>query len=122
MKGMNVTEYVLTNGSIVDGTGSEPFIASVYIKGDRIAKVGNFEPPTETQKVDCTGLTITPGFIDSHTHSDLQVIEGRHEKLRQGVTTEVVGNCGFSAYPPASNPAELRQFANGILCGDDHWG
>ena len=72
--------------------------------------------------MDCTGLTLTPGFIDSHTHSDLQVIEGRTEKLRQGVTTEVVGNCGFSAYPPSRNPADLRSFANGIFCGDDEWG
>ena len=51
--------------------------------------------------MDCTGFDLTPGFIDSHTHSDLQVVEGRTVKLRQGVTTEVVGNCGFSAYPPA---------------------
>src|SRR5690606_34395668 len=41
---------------------------------------------------------------------------------RQGVTTEVIGNCGFSAYPPARDAASLRAFANGILCGDDSWG
>ncbi len=117
-----MNEYVLTGGSIIDGSGSRPFQASVYIKGDLIAGVGAFEPPDGAQKIDCSGLTIAPGFIDSHTHSDLQVIEGRLEKPRQGVTTEVVGNCGFSAYPPAPDPAVLRQFANGILCGDDRWG
>jgi dihydroorotase/N-acyl-D-amino-acid deacylase len=115
-------EYLLTNGTVIDGSGAEPFIASVHIRGDRLVTVGAVEPCTTATKIDCSGLTIAPGFIDSHTHSDLQVIEGRLEKLRQGVTTEVVGNCGFSAYPPARNPAELRQFANGILCGDEHWG
>ena len=114
--------YVLTNGTIVDGSGGEPFYGSLHLKGDRICRVGHFDLPSGVQKIDCASLTIAPGFIDSHTHSDLQVIEGRLEKLRQGVTTEVVGNCGFSAYPPAANHAELRQFANGILCGDDHWG
>ena len=115
-------EYVLTNGSIVDGTGGEPFLGSIYIRDARIAMVGTFEPVPSVRNIDCTGLTIAPGFIDSHTHSDLQVIEGRREKLLQGVTTEVIGNCGFSTYPPAADPSVLREFANGILCGDDHWG
>ncbi len=117
-----MTEYVLTGGSIIDGSGVAPFAASLYLRGDRIARIGEFEPPPGAERVDCMGLSIAPGFIDSHTHSDLQVIEGRREKLRQGVTTEVVGNCGFSAYPPARNPAELREFANGIFCGDECWG
>jgi dihydroorotase/N-acyl-D-amino-acid deacylase len=117
-----MNEYFLINGTVMDGSEAEPFPGSVHIYQDRILKVGSFEPPANSQTIDCTGLTIAPGFIDSHTHSDLQVIAGRQEKLRQGVTTEVVGNCGFSAYPPAENPAELRQFANGILCGDNAWG
>ena len=117
-----MNEYVLTGGTIVDGTGAAPFAAALHIRGDRIVRIGRFDPPSGTPVVDCSGLTIAPGFIDSHTHSDLQVIEGRCEKLRQGVTLEIVGNCGFSAYPPARDPAELREFANGIFCGDDHWG
>ena len=117
-----MTEYVLTGGAILDGTGNKPFAGSVHLKGGRIAQIGIFSTPAGASEIDCTGLTIAPGFIDSHTHSDLQVIEGRREKLRQGVTTEVVGNCGFSAYPPAGNPADLREFANGIFCGDNHWG
>jgi dihydroorotase/N-acyl-D-amino-acid deacylase len=57
-----------------------------------------------------------------HSHSDLQVLENRTEKLLQGVTAEVVGNCGFSPYPLPEDPHVLREFANGILCGDDKWG
>ena len=115
-------EYVLTHASVIDGTGKAPFPAAVHVRGDRIVQVGNVAIPPGAEVIDCSGLTIAPGFIDSHTHSDLQVVEGRREKLQQGVTTEVVGNCGFSAYPPAPDPAELRAFANGIFCGGDHWG
>jgi len=117
-----LAEYVLTHASVIDGTGKPPFPAAVHVRGDRIVQVGNVATPPGAEVIDCSGLTIAPGFIDSHTHSDLQVIEVRREKLRQGVTTEVVGNCGFSAYPPAPNAAELRAFANGIFCGGDHWG
>ncbi|MFN7993279.1 MAG: amidohydrolase family protein [Bryobacteraceae bacterium] len=72
--------------------------------------------------IDCTGLVVAPGFIDSHSHSDLQVLEPRPEKILQGVTTEVVGNCGFSPYPAPPDPRPLREFANGIFCGDETWG
>jgi N-acyl-D-amino-acid deacylase len=110
------------NALIVDGSGSSPYRGCVRVEGDRIRSVSACIEPQDDEVIDCNGLVLAPGFIDSHTHSDLQVIEGRTEKLRQGVTTEVVGNCGFSACPPAKDPAELRAFANGIFCGDDSWG
>jgi N-acyl-D-amino-acid deacylase len=114
--------YIFANGTLVDGAGGAPFPADILIENDRIVQIGRDLSAAGATRVDCHGLTLTPGFIDSHTHSDLQVVEGRTDKLRQGVTTEVVGNCGFSAYPPAPDPAELRSFANGIFCGDDTWG
>jgi dihydroorotase/N-acyl-D-amino-acid deacylase len=110
------------NGIIVDGSGSDPFRADILVAGDRIVRVAPGMEAPDASRIDCTGLTLVPGFIDSHTHSDLQVIEGRTDKLRQGVTTEVIGNCGFSAYPPAHPSEDLRSFANGIFCGDDSWG
>lgn len=109
-------------GTVVDGSGREPFPADILVDGDRITRIGAGIEAPDARRIDCTGLTLAPGFIDSHTHSDLQVIEGRTDKLRQGVTTEVIGNCGFSAYPPAHRQEDLRSFANGIFCGDDGWG
>jgi N-acyl-D-amino-acid deacylase len=117
-----VSEWFLTGGTVVDGTGASPFVATVHLRDERIVRIGTFEVPPGAPVIDCAGLTIAPGFVDSHSHSDLQVLEGRSEKLRQGVTTEVVGNCGFSTYPAARDLSELHEFANGILCGDDHWG
>lgn len=113
---------VLRNGSVLDGTGRPAFHADVLIHGERIAEIGVLGDVAGARAIDCTGLTVAPGFIDAHTHSDLQVLEGRLDKTVQGVTTEVIGNCGFSAYPPARHPNELRNFANGIFCGSDHWG
>ncbi len=115
-------DIVLGNGIVIDGTGSAPAPGSVLIRAGRIAKTGSFDAPPDAKILDCSGLAIAPGFIDAHSHSDLQVLEGRTDKLIQGVTTEVVGNCGFSPYPAASNVSELRAFANGLFCGDDAWG
>lgn len=115
-------QLLFSGGTIVDGSGTEPFRADVLVEGDRISRIEPGLESSEAIRVDCTGVTLAPGFIDSHTHSDLQVIEGRTDKLRQGVTTEVIGNCGFSAYPPAHQPDDLRSFANGIFCGDENWG
>ena len=128
--GMNESpRTILMGGAIVDGTGAPRYSGEVIIAGDRIVSAGVCESsrPTaaaerECEVVDCTGCVIAPGFIDAHSHSDLQILENRNEKLLQGVTTEVVGNCGFSAYPLPEDPRVLRDFANGIFCGDDSWG
>lgn len=72
--------------------------------------------------MDCTGLVAAPGFIDIHSHSDLQVLVNHRAKADQGVTTEVVGNCGFSPYPFRHDHQALHQFADGIFRGWDDWG
>jgi dihydroorotase/N-acyl-D-amino-acid deacylase len=112
---------LLRGGSVVDGTGRPAETGDVWIEDDRIAAVGT-HPGTADVTIDCTGLTIAPGFIDAHSHSDLQVLENRPEKAIQGVTTEVVGNCGFSAYPCPADARPLHEFANGIFRGGDSWG
>lgn len=113
----------LQHGSVLDGTGTPAFDSDVLLLDGRIAEIGSFNPPNDAEIIDCSGLTIAPGFIDAHSHSDLQVLERRPEKIRQGVTTQVVGNCGFSPYPAINaHRAELHEFANGIFCGSGDWG
>lgn len=122
-------DAILTGGTIVDGTGAPAYPGDVVIQDGRIALVGKRgngasgeNARTDYRIIDCAGCVIAPGFIDAHSHSDLMLLENRNEKLLQGVTCEVVGNCGFSPYPLPEDARVLRDFANGILCGDDHWG
>jgi dihydroorotase/N-acyl-D-amino-acid deacylase len=116
-----MTDILIRGGDLLDGTGGPPVRGDLLIRGDRIAEIGTFEHPADALVVEASGLSVAPGFIDAHSHSDLQVLENRPEKSLQGVTTEVVGNCGFSAFP-ANDRTALRKFANGIFCGDDTWG
>jgi dihydroorotase/N-acyl-D-amino-acid deacylase len=113
---------LLANGAVLDGTSKPPFFADLLIEGDRIRAVEHSINHADAQRIDCTGLIVAPGFIDAHSHSDLQALEDRPEKINQGVTTEVVGNCGFSAFPCREHKPLLQQFANGIFRGSDDWG
>jgi len=113
---------LLANGSLVDGTGAPPVRGDVLVRGDRILQVGKVTTGGDCRRIDCTGLVVAPGFIDIHSHSDLQVLADRREKSDQGVTTEVVGNCGFSPYPSGADVKLLREYAQPILMGEGDWG
>lgn len=111
------------NGTVVDGSGREPYRGFVLCEGDRIVEAGGAPPARFESEIDCTGLTIAPGFVDLHSHSDLQALDGaRLEKAKQGVTAELVGNCGFSPFPTAGHAVEVRDFARGIFREDGDWG
>jgi dihydroorotase/N-acyl-D-amino-acid deacylase len=99
---------ILTAGTVVDGTGGAPRKTNVLIRGETIAEVGAVEPAADWATIDCSGLRVAPGFIDVHSHGDQEVLEHLPNKVLQGVTTELVGNCGFSLFPTHPNPAGER--------------
>jgi len=94
-------DIAIVGGRVLDGTGNPWFREDIAIKGERIAKLGKVDIEEAEKVIDASGLIITPGFIDMHSHSEFTLlINGRAEsKIRQGVTTEVNGNCGFSSAP-----------------------
>ena len=94
-------DLLITRGYLIDGTGNPWFKADLGIKDGRIQAIGDLNGKAATRKIDVKGLTVTPGFIDMHSHSDFYILLNPYEesKIFQGVTTEVVGNCGSSAAP-----------------------
>jgi N-acyl-D-aspartate/D-glutamate deacylase len=98
--GVDVYDLVIRGGHIVDGTGQPAFVGDVAVKGGKIAAIGTFEGEG-AEEIDATGLLVTPGWVDMHTHYDGQVTwdpyltpSGWH-----GVTTVVMGNCGVGFAP-----------------------
>lgn len=96
-----MTDILFTNARIVDGTGAPWVRGDVAVKGNRIAAVGRLARTRSKLVVDVQDNVLCPGFVDMHSHSDLfLLIDPRAEaKVRQGVTTEIVGHCGASASP-----------------------
>ena len=94
-------DWILRGGTVVDGLGGEGVRADVGLAGDRIAAVGDLAQAQAANEFDAASLLVCPGFIDVHTHSDayLLIEPGAPSKIRQGVTTEITGNCGASAAP-----------------------
>jgi N-acyl-D-aspartate/D-glutamate deacylase len=97
-------DLVFRNGKIVDGTGNPWFVGDVAIRGDKVAAVGRVVGAGR-REIDAKGLVVAPGFIDMHSHSDLLLLEDGNapSKVRQGVTTEVLGE-GTSAGPSRRFP------------------
>ena len=94
-------DILIANGRVIDGAGNPWFKADVGIVGDRIESIGRFYDAVAERRIDAKGLVVAPGFIDIHSHSDYNVLIDPmvQSKIRQGVTTEVVGSCGSSAAP-----------------------
>ena len=112
-------DLVIRNGTIVDGTGLPRYRADVAIQGNRIAAIGRTLPEKGKQEIDATGQVVTPGFIDGHTHMDAQVFWDPIGSCScwHGVTTVVMGNCGFTLAP--GKEAQRDMVLSNIIRAED---
>ena len=108
-------DLVIRGGTVVDGTGDEPFVADVAIDGDTVSLVGTVEAKGR-EEVDATGKFVTPGFVDVHTHYDGQATwdDEMAPSSWHGVTTVVMGNCGVGFAPAKPN---RREWLIGLMEG-----
>jgi N-acyl-D-amino-acid deacylase len=103
-----VIDLLIRGGSVVDGSGSPAFTADVAIDGERVVEVGRLDGEDAARVIDARGKVVCPGFVDPHSHSDwsLPANPTAESTIRQGVTTEIVGNCGWT-YAPVTQHSRL---------------
>lgn len=96
-----MNDMLLKNATIVDGTGAEGYLGDVLVNEGKIVKIGTNLQDSAKEVYDLQGYLLTPGFVDIHRHGDVYAINGKlgEVELRQGLTTIVNGNCGFSLAP-----------------------
>ncbi len=94
-------DLILKNGLIVDGTGDQAYAGDIAIIGNRIVKIGSLKESQAIETIDASGLVVTPGFIDVHTHCDrgIKRVPTVDNYILQGVTTVIGGNCGGHPFP-----------------------
>jgi N-acyl-D-amino-acid deacylase len=118
---------LIKNGKIIDGTGNPWMDADVAIKGEKIVRIGRIERDSSEKTIDAKNLCVCPGFIDQHSHADLvfamedpyKYLEGR---IRQGITSEILGNCGISVAPVSKISKDLMKAVTGWMSpGDLPW-
>ena len=102
-------DILIRGGLLIDGSGAAATRADVTIRGDRIAAIGSGLTGEAAKVIDAHGLAVAPGFIDIKTHSDftLPINPKAESKVRQGVTTEIVGHCGYSVAPILPGKVDL---------------
>ncbi len=116
-------DVLIRDGLVFDGTGAEPVSADVALTGELIAEVGDLSSASAGRVVDAEGQAVAPGFIDAHTHSDLawslaaEHLDVATAAVRQGVTTEICGNCGFSPFPHLTERRRDMERHMGTLFG-----
>jgi N-acyl-D-aspartate/D-glutamate deacylase len=98
---MDLCETLIKDASVLDGSGADSEMLDIAIRDGRICAIGTNLQFRAESVVDAQGLALSPGFIDTHTHDDIELIRnpGMLAKVSQGVTTVIVGNCGISASP-----------------------
>jgi len=115
-------DVIFDGCTVVDGSGDRSFVADVAVQGGKIAAVGGLAHAEAQRRVSGSGKVLAPGFIDMHTHSDLPLLVNNkaESKIRQGVTTEVIGNCGFGPAPlTAETKPEIRGMSTFLAKGSE---
>jgi N-acyl-D-amino-acid deacylase len=116
-------DIVIRDGLIVDGSGSPARRADVAIKDDNIVRIGDLKSEPSERKIDASKKVVSPGFIDMHAHSDFTLLANpfSYSKIHQGITTEVVGNCGMSMAPyDKRRQEEVKQYLSAFLFGQQY--
>ena len=115
-------DLVIQGADLIDGTGTPARRADLAVTGDRIAEIGRVAPSMGHRVIKATGLTLTPGFVDIHSHSDYHLLlqPTADSAVRQGVTLEIGGNCGYAAAPIWGPWLEERTALYRNLYGLDH--
>ena len=118
--------FVIRNATIVDGTGSPAYPGMIVLDADKIAYAGPQISGFASHRVmDGRNMIVCPGFIDMHGHSDLQVFRSplMEAKITQGITTEVIGNCGMGVYPLVGDKKKLLARISSDILGesDGRW-
>jgi N-acyl-D-amino-acid deacylase len=121
--GERKADVLIRNGDVIDGTGAPRQRADVVVQDGRIADVGDAYGWDADVTLDASSLIVAPGFIDMHTHSDLSLLlNPRAEShIRQGVTTEVIGMCGFSPAPAPGPRADAIRAIFGVWGREVEW-
>ena len=113
-------DTLILNGTVVDGTGNPGYEADIGVFGGRIEAIGSLRDAEAALRIDASGHVVVPGFIDMHSHSDFTILDdpSAESKTYQGVTTEVVGNCGMSPFPvgPLGWEAIRRSHTSQVEC------
>lgn len=118
-----MVDILIANGLIVDGRGKEPYYADIAIRDGRIIKIEKNIQDEAREGIDAAGLVVSPGFIDVHSHNDLVPYmddEIQNLKLMQGVTTELVGQCGLGVVPCVESESKMwKNYIRGVVGAAD---
>jgi N-acyl-D-aspartate/D-glutamate deacylase len=114
-------DLLVRGAQIVDGTGGPTFAGEIGVVGERIVAVSARLEPAARRVLDAAGQVLAPGFIDAHTHDDLVVLRQgvAAPKVHQGVTTLVIGNCGFGVAPTTPEHMRGMQSYAAAVLGED---
>lgn len=109
-------DLLIKNATIIDGTGKERYKANVSTFQGIIAWIGPEEPRAK-EIIDGSGCILTPGFVDVHAHSELEMLRDKEmkAKLQMGITTDISGNCGIGVFPKGSDDSAIKGLSDEVL-------
>jgi len=116
-------DLLISGGALYDGSGAAPVRTSLAVNGNTIVAIGDLHAATARRQIDASGLVVCPGFIDVHSHSDLTLLVNprAESKIRQGITTEIIGQCGFSPHPVLAGDHDALNKLCPFISADVQW-